>query len=363
MAALNQHIQNVYLTVEKGLTALSAKRKKLLIFQRIMWMITGVFIVFILLFFAQYYLPNQKNIVFDWMRKIVNIQNDPYANLYPFGILFVLIYPSVYLFSSRFRKFNILEAKIYAQMLKSLFPRYEFTQNTHLSLSKIKESKLFSWVKHETPIATYGQIRLTENNVQVNIADIGIIEANVRNKLVSLLLSIPGLNMLVILYEYILKNISTSKTTNYYTFRGMYCWVKFNKKMNGQTVIISNSIKSKANRWASFNFKAEEKISLEDARFTKHFEVYGSDQIEARYILTPILMEKIVALREKYNRNIMLSFTKSQLFLTVDNPHGLFSFPSKRINSITLIEELVAQIDTTVGVVNDFNLNNKLTNE
>jgi len=361
MAKLNDQINNVYLTVNKGLTKLSVKRKKLLIFQRIMWILTGVYIIFVMLFFAQYYLPNQNNMVFDWLRKIINIQNDPYANLYPFAILFVLIYPSVYIFSSRFRKFNLLESEIYAQMIKSLFPSYEFTQNSHITLSKIKESNIFSWVKQQTPIATYGQIRLTENNVKINIADIGIIEANVKNKLISFLLSIPGLNMIVILYEYILKNIFTSKTTNYYTFRGMYCWASFNKIMSGQTVIISNSIKSKSNRWASFNIKEEEKIKLEDARFTKHFEVYGSDQIEARYILTPLLMEKIVELKEKYNRNIMLSFTKKQLFLTVENSEGLFSYPSKKITSKLLMEELVHQINTTVDIVNDFNLNNKVS--
>ena len=40
------------------------------------------------------------------------------------------------------------------------------------------------------------------------------------------------------------------------------------------------------------------RIRLEDPRFEKRFEVYGSDQIEARALLTPAFMERFTALAE-----------------------------------------------------------------
>jgi hypothetical protein len=37
-------------------------------------------------------------------------------------------------------------------------------------------------------------------------------------------------------------------------------------------------------------------VALEDTRFEKLFEVYGTDQVEARFLFTPTLMERLVAL-------------------------------------------------------------------
>jgi hypothetical protein len=54
-------------------------------------------------------------------------------------------------------------------------------------------------------------------------------------------------------------------------------------------------------------FPAERKlIRLEDPRFEKEFCVYGEDQVEARYILTPSLMERILAFKNKWNKDVSL---------------------------------------------------------
>lgn len=52
----------------------------------------------------------------------------------------------------------------------------------------------------------------------------------------------------------------------------------------------------------SFSHNTEYKlktIELEDIKFNNKFKVYSDDQIEARYILTPDMMEKLLLLKEK----------------------------------------------------------------
>ena len=243
-------------------------------------------------------------------------------------------------------------------MVNTLFPNTDFSLNTSLSTNQVYKSNLFAWLKPDDIIYTYGQMRKRIEGIDLNMADIGITEKNASSKMLEGLITIPGLNLLILIYQYTLKNIFTNKSADnvYYTFRGLYSWAQFNKKINGKTIIISNNISSKLDRFASFNFKDEEKIILENTQFQKYFSVYGTSQIEARYVLSISLIEKIVELREKFDRPIMLSFTQNNVFLVVHNPNGFFSFPNGKIDSIEIINELVHEINTVQDVVTDFNL-------
>lgn len=158
------------------------------------------------------------------------------------------------------------------------------------------------------------------------------------------------------IYIFTLKNVFTSKTadTVYHTFRGMFCWTSFNKKLEGHTVILPKNINSKINRSINHAFKKEEEIILENPDFVKNFNVYATNQIEARYVLSASFMEKIVHLKNTLDRDIMVSFTNEKMYLAVYNPHGLFSFSGKTLESIKVIEELVIDINAAISIVDDF---------
>ena len=171
-------------------------------------------------------------------------------------------------------------------------------------------------------------------------------------------MGIPTLNILVVFYEYVFKNIvsNTSADNQYFTYRGMFCWLHFKKKLNGHTVILSNDPLTKWDRLASFSFRDEHKIHLEDPRFTKNFMVYGTDQVEARYVLSSSLMERIVALREKFARPLFLSFQDKQLYLAVMNDNGLFSFSLGKLEGIKIVEELASDIETALEIPDELKL-------
>lgn len=353
MSMDKKKIEVIYASTRKSLQTIYKKRKVSKLLYKLSWILGGLLIVVLILYsLVQLYTGNQT------------YQNkNPYLLIYGFIGFSIVLSAFNYFFSKNFEKFKESESKTMATMVGYLFPKFNFTQNLQLKTKELRKSKLFPWLKIGAPVYTYGFMNTTIENVNLNISDVGIIEDDFGNKFIQLLSNIPIVNILVVFYMYI-KNIFTSKNADstLYTFRGVFCWVDFNKKLKGTTVVVANKINSKINRSLSLKFKEEEKILLEDVRFNKYFTVYGTDQVEARYALSTTLMERITALKEKFNKDVMLSFTQNQLFLTIENPNGIFSFPSGKLDSIKIIEEFVFEINSLENIVIDFNLNRKIYN-
>lgn len=342
-----QHIiQKAYSETSTALNDIYKKRKRALFFQKIMWGVTGLYVLLMTLLLFGNYFPSLKLGFWTTLEPYLPTQDNPYANVYPVVGLLVLLYPTTFLFAKAFQKFKQREKEIMAKMVKTLFPQVEFTQGTAAPIKEIIHSTFFPWVKKETPMYSFGQIRGRVNNTFVNLADIGIMEQNMARRVTGGLMRIPMLNLLLVFYEYVLKNmVSDASTDNhYFTYRGMFCWLQFTKKLDGHTVVLTNDPLAKWDRMASFNFKEEHRIHLEDPRFTERFVVYGTDQVEARYVLSSSLMERIVTLEERFDRPLFLSFQDRQLYLAVQNDNGLFSFPSGKLEGIKVVEELAKEI-------------------
>lgn len=348
---MEQLIQKAYTQNSSQLNSIYKKRKQTLFFQKLMWLITGLFFLWMLVNMGISYFPNSTNSVVVFLMQFQSSSSNSYAATYPIFILMGLVYFGLYFFVAKFRVLKLQETDTITKMVKQLFPQVEFTQNVSAPTSEIIKSKLFAWVDKNAPMYSYGQIRSDVQEKQINIIDIGIVEQNISNKLIGGFMRIPVINMFAVLYQYVLKNVLTNKSADnvYYTFRGMFCWLRFKKQLQGHTVILINTQSEKINRFFSSHFKKEQRVQLEDSRFTNQFIVYSTDQIEARYVLSMAFMEKIIALKEKFNQPILLSFQNQQMYLAVKNEHGLFSFPSGQLDKKT-IEELANDINTALQI-------------
>ncbi|MBQ4912829.1 DUF3137 domain-containing protein [Maribacter sp. MMG018] len=355
---MQERIVAAYSETSKVLDTLYKKKKRTLFLQRVMWGITGMYLIFMLALLGIQYIPMLENTSLAFLDVFKPTPTNPYASLYPIMGLMVLLYPTTIFFTRAFQKFKTTEQKTIAKMVKMLFPQVEFTQGAMAPTNEVAKSKLFPWIKEEAPVYSYGQIRGRTNDTEINITDLGIVENNVANKFLGILMRIPVLNMLGVMYQTVFKNMVTKKladNTNY-SFRGMFCWLRFKKKLNGHTVVLSKNQMTKLDRLASFNFKEEQEIHLEDPRFTSKFMVYGTDQVEARYVLSASIMEKIVALKEEFDRPISMSFQNRQMYMAVKNANGLFSFPSGKLDSIKLVEELANDIETALEISEELKL-------
>ena len=75
-------------------------------------------------------------------------------------------------------------------------------------------------------------------------------------------------------------------------FNGLLVKIQMNKKFSGKTVVGVNGYIQKKTGY--------EEIKLEDIEFTKRMKVYSTDQIEARYILTTTLIERLFSLARTF---------------------------------------------------------------
>ncbi len=148
-------------------------------------------------------------------------------------------------------------------------------------------------------------------------------------------------------------------------FRGLFFVADFNKHFVGETVVLPDtaeslfgSIGTMLQKW---NASRPQLIKLEDVEFEKAFAVYGTDQVEARYILSPALMQRIMQFREKSKSKIALSFIGSEVFIAVPLNDNLFEAPffSSMIN-FELIDKFNRYLILFIGIVEDLNLNTRI---
>ncbi|UCG49610.1 MAG: DUF3137 domain-containing protein, partial [Phycisphaerales bacterium] len=99
----------------------------------------------------------------------------------------------------------------------------------------------------------------------------------------------------------------------------------------------------------------------EDPEFERNFAVYGSDQIEARYILSTSLMSRIVDFKKGSGRKIHLSFVGSRVFVAISYTRSLFE---PRIFTTLLdfepIRGYFEDLQLAVGIVDELNLNTRI---
>ena len=99
-------------------------------------------------------------------------------------------------------------------------------------------------------------------------------------------------------------------------FNGLIINLSMNKKFNGKTLVKQD--KGFVGNWFSKKSSKLENVKLEDPRFEKSFEVFSSDQIEARYLLTVSFMERLLAFAEIFdNTEIQLSFENNSLLMVI----------------------------------------------
>lgn len=104
---------------------------------------------------------------------------------------------------------------------------------------------------------------------------------------------------------------------------GVIFSARMNKKFKGQTIIVKD--KGILNRFS--RYKNLQRVGLESPEFEKKYEVYSDDQIEARYLLTPVMLEYMLETQKSFPK-ITYSFFDEQLFINIETAKNLFECSS-----------------------------------
>jgi hypothetical protein len=142
-------------------------------------------------------------------------------------------------------------------------------------------------------------------------------------------------------------------------------------------------------RWSpgSARYGPLQEVELEDPEFVEHFDVYATDQVEARYILSPAMMQRLLAFRQEAIRAreelsariaarnkffqmvdqgdmesgmFYVSFAHSNVYIAKHHFRDLFEIDPERPLTAAAIEAYAADLQFAFSIVKDLNLNMRI---
>ncbi|MEJ7557174.1 MAG: DUF3137 domain-containing protein [Pedobacter sp.] len=148
--------------------------------------------------------------------------------------------------------------------------------------------------------------------------------------------------------------------------KGFVFRADFNKHFNGVTVVRPKDMGSAIGAWFSeklpiFSNANSEVVKLEDPDFCEAFVTYSTDQIEARYILTPSMMERLCQLNNKTKDTISVSFTNSYVNIAFPLSKDYFEPPVfKSLLDGKFLQEDLEVIRFMYGIIAELDLNTRI---
>jgi len=149
-------------------------------------------------------------------------------------------------------------------------------------------------------------------------------------------------------------------------FEGLFLVSEFPKHFKGTTVILPDSAQSTFGDFIgsflqSNNFSRNDLVKMDNVAFEKEFVVYGTNQVEARYILSHTLMEKILDFKNRSQHPLHLSFNGGNIYMAIEYNKDLFE-PSvfHSLLKYKIAMEYIQTLHLAIGIVEELKLNQKL---
>lgn len=109
-----------------------------------------------------------------------------------------------------------------------------------------------------------------------------------------------------------------------------------------------------------FNNETLNKISLEDIKFAKKFNIYSSDEVEARYLINPAFMERLLNLKMTFkSKNIRTAFYDNKLIIAIASQKDFFEIGklTTSLQNIKYINEFYNELASILNMIEYFKLN------
>ncbi len=231
------------------------------------------------------------------------------------------------------------KVKVIAGAMKSIDPSLEINYQQGLSERNFVSSQLFS--TRPDRYASEDQIRGTAGKT-------GFVFSEVHAE-----------------YKTVTQTKNGRKVEWHDIFKGIIFCADFNKNFNGTTIVRPKDLGSSIGAWFSENMpifsQSDGLVKLENPGFNKCFVTYATDQVEARYILTPAMMERLCLLESKSKYTISVSFIDSYMYIAFPLDKNYFEPPQFKslldtnnwqddINVIRFMYDIVAELDLNTRI-------------
>lgn len=149
-------------------------------------------------------------------------------------------------------------------------------------------------------------------------------------------------------------------------FSGLFFVADFHKSFRGRTFVLPDVAERTFGSLGRAlqglqSVDGADLVTLENVEFEKYFRVYATDPVEARYLLTPSLMERIVRLRKNGASEIRIAFARQKLHLAMPLSHDLFALdPTKSAISEEGMRTWIGELELAIGLVEELDLNTRI---
>ena len=155
------------------------------------------------------------------------------------------------------------------------------------------------------------------------------------------------------------------KTQWHTIFKGLFFLADFNKNFAGTTYVLPDTAErlfgGLGQTLQSWGSSHGELVKLEDPEFEKAFVVYGSDQVEARYILSTALMRRILDFHRRTGHTIHLAFVQSTVVVAISVARNLFEPAlSRSLRDPESLRPFWDDLTLAASLVDDLNLNTRI---
>ncbi len=145
------------------------------------------------------------------------------------------------------------------------------------------------------------------------------------------------------------KRRSKNRTRYVSVFKGLAILLDMNsKRFYGHTMIDKD--RSKISEWFKEQTGGLKRANLVDPEFEKIFDVYTSDQVEARYLIDPLMIERLKGLQDEYHgEGITAAFYENKMLVLIQSKHNYFepadlTVPAADPDSILAMKREVGEI-------------------
>ncbi|MEN8847699.1 MAG: DUF3137 domain-containing protein [Akkermansiaceae bacterium] len=145
-------------------------------------------------------------------------------------------------------------------------------------------------------------------------------------------------------------------------FQGILFTADFHKEFRSPVTVMPDV----AERHFGFLGKKLQKLGgnlqrMENPEFEKLFVVRGADAVETRYILTPAMQERLIALRKRVGDGLKTGFHDSNIWLAIPSSENWFEGDLKQAaGSREQTKELIFQLWSCFSIVEELDLNTRI---
>ena len=154
-------------------------------------------------------------------------------------------------------------------------------------------------------------------------------------------------------------------THRYYVtiFKGRWMIFDFNKTFKADVQVAQKGFgNNKVGSWFAKKEERFQKVEMESQEFNKAFNVYAQQPIDAFYILTPKIMEKIQNLDERNQGKLLLCFIDNKLHVGIYNYEDSFEHKSvfQKTDEEKTRNDIATDIQKITMFVDELELDNDL---